>query len=318
MFPYVIQLSFIFTVILTAKAIVYEKETGLKEAFKLMGTNSFVYWFSWYIKTFVLLIPSLIFMVIGYKLKLPLQSGAYMAIIDKTDKYVFTILMFLYASSLNTFILMCSTFFKKSSNAGSGTGIIYCLTYLPHIFVSFNYVNMSFAVKFAAGLINNLAVCLGIQIIGLYEGKGLGSNFLNLFKAANVEDDFTLFHVFLILFLNNFIHLFFVYYFDNVFPGDHGIPKPWYFLFSNLIPKKKLNHNDFKQKNLKNNLDESTENYFEDEFVYSSKNIGIQIMNIEKEFEQLGKIKRAVNNVSMNIFENQITVLLGKVHICLN
>jgi ATP-binding cassette subfamily A (ABC1) protein 3 len=37
LFPFIIMLSFIFTVILTAKAIVYEKETGIKEAMKLMG-----------------------------------------------------------------------------------------------------------------------------------------------------------------------------------------------------------------------------------------------------------------------------------------
>ncbi|CAF1092644.1 unnamed protein product, partial [Brachionus calyciflorus] len=45
-FPYIIQLSFIFTVIFTAKSIVQEKETGLKEIMKLMGMKSHVYWLS--------------------------------------------------------------------------------------------------------------------------------------------------------------------------------------------------------------------------------------------------------------------------------
>jgi hypothetical protein len=35
-FPYIIQLSFIPIVILTVKAVVHEKETGIKEAMKLL------------------------------------------------------------------------------------------------------------------------------------------------------------------------------------------------------------------------------------------------------------------------------------------
>jgi hypothetical protein len=57
-------MSFTFTVILTVKEIVQEKETGIKEAMKLMGMSSWVYWLSWYIKMQILLIPSLIIMVI--------------------------------------------------------------------------------------------------------------------------------------------------------------------------------------------------------------------------------------------------------------
>jgi hypothetical protein len=53
------MLSFVFTVILTAKAIVAEKETGIKEAMILMGMKPLVYWLSWYIKTFIMLLPSL-------------------------------------------------------------------------------------------------------------------------------------------------------------------------------------------------------------------------------------------------------------------
>ena len=51
--------------------------------------------------------------------------------------------------------------------------------------------------------------------------------------------------------------------------------------------------------------------FFEDESAYASKNIGIKIENITKIFKQLGKIKKAVNNLSLNIYEGQISVLLG-------
>ena len=102
-----------FTVIFTAKAIVYEKETGLKEAMKLMGMKTWVYWLSWYIKTFVLLLPSLIFMIVSYKIKVNLKDGNTASIIDKTDPILFAMFMILYASSTITFTFMITGFFKK-------------------------------------------------------------------------------------------------------------------------------------------------------------------------------------------------------------
>lgn len=113
LFPFIIVISFVFTVILTAKAIVYEKETGLKEAMKLMGMKTWVYWLSWYIKTFILLLPSLIFMIVSYKVKVNLKNGGQASIIDQTDPFLFAIFMLLYASSTITFTFLTTTFFKK-------------------------------------------------------------------------------------------------------------------------------------------------------------------------------------------------------------
>ena len=117
LFPFIIILSFIFTVILTAKAVVYEKETGIKEAMKLMGMKPWIYWLSWYIKTFILVLPALLFMIITYKIKFNLSKGGTASIIDKTDPILFTIFFFLYASGTITFTFVCTTFFKKGMTA---------------------------------------------------------------------------------------------------------------------------------------------------------------------------------------------------------
>ena len=51
--------------------------------------------------------------------------------------------------------------------------------------------------------------------------------------------------------------------------------------------------------------------YFEDESIYSTRRIGIRILNLFKVFRQLGQKSTAVKNLSLNIYEGQITVLLG-------
>jgi ATP-binding cassette subfamily A (ABC1) protein 3 len=166
LFPFIIMLSFIFTVILTAKSIVHEKETGIKEAMRLMGMKTWVYWLSWYIKTFLMLTPSVLFMIFSYKIKLELKDGGEAAIIDKTDTFLFSLFLFLYVSSSITFTFLCTTFFKKANSAAAGAGIIWFFSYLPYIFISLRYEKMTMANKISALFVNNLAMSEGMQLIG--------------------------------------------------------------------------------------------------------------------------------------------------------
>jgi len=165
LFPFIIMLSFIVTIILTAKSIVYEKETGIKESMRLMGMKTWIYWLSWYVKTFVLVLPSVVFMAIAYKIKLPLPNGGTGAIIQNTDPILFTIFLLLYVSSSITFMFMCTTFFKKANNAAAGAGIIWFLSYLPFIFIQERYEDMDLFSKLIAMILNNLAMSEGYILI---------------------------------------------------------------------------------------------------------------------------------------------------------
>lgn len=181
LFPFIIMLTFVFTVIITAKSIVYEKETGLKEAMKLMGMKPWIYWLSWYIKTFALLLPAIIFMSVAFKLKINIKYGGSAAIVDKTDPFMFALFLFLYASSSITFTFLCTTFFKKANSAAAGTGVIWFFTYLPYVFIALRYEKMNLAEKVLALFLNNLAMSEGVQLIGMFEGKGTGKkNLLSL------------------------------------------------------------------------------------------------------------------------------------------
>lgn len=162
MFPFIIMLSFIVTIILTAKSIVFEKETGIKESMRLMGMKSWIYWFSWYIKTFMLVLPSIVFMTISYKIKLPLPNGSTGSIIEKSDGFLFFIFLMLYASASITFMFMCTTFFKKANSAAAGAGVIWFVSYLPFIFIQMRYEEMSLLLKTVVMIVVNLCMSEGI------------------------------------------------------------------------------------------------------------------------------------------------------------
>ncbi len=316
--PFIIVLSFVFTVIITAKQIVYEKETGLKEAMKLMGMKPWVYWLSWYIKTFLLLLPALIFMVICYKIKVPIPDGAKASMINQTDTILFALFLVLYVSSSITFTFFCTTFFKKANSAAAGAGIIWFFSYMPFIFISLRYEKMTFTEKILACFVNNLGMAQGMFMIGQFEGKGTGISFSNWTEGFAVDDKFCFLQVLIIMFFNNLIHILLTYYFENVMPSDFGSTKPWYFPVEWLLPKRNDNCNSnavdaelLKDTEANHTHELSNKRFFEDESIYSARNIGIQIKNISKKFRQLGKVKTAVRDLSLNIYEGQISVLLG-------
>lgn len=183
--------------------------------------------------------------------------------------------------------------------------MIYFFTYLPYIFISLRYESLNLVAKISSCFISNLAMCLGIQLIGIVEGQGKGINFENLMHGSSISDPFSLMHIMVVMVLNNLIHILLTYYFDNVIQGDHGISKPWYFMFSSKRQTK--NFSDIKM--LKN---ESSDTFVENESIYANKKVGVKIENLGKTFQQLGVTKNAVKNLCLNVYEGHITVLLGK------
>lgn len=101
--------------------------------------------------------------------------------------------------------------------------------------------------------------------------------------------------------IDTLIYLLIALYVEAIFPGEYGTPRPWYFLFtySFWCGNPKYVHVDTSD-------DISTPNtkFFENP---QNLNPGIQIRNLRKCF---GK-RTAVNNLTLNIYDNQITVLLG-------
>jgi len=163
-----------------------------------------------------------------------------------------------------------------------------------------------------------------MQLIGQWEGKGIGVNFKNWTTGLSVDDNFTMISVLIFLVLDNFIYLAITFYVERINPGQHGIAKPWHFPVSSCVPGRRrfsrVESNKlgpgYELEGVKNgNADD--EIFIEDETVYSSRNIGIKITNLVKIFKQFGKVKAAVNDLCLNIYENHITVLLGKLLLAL-
>ena len=180
--------------------------------------------------------------------------------------------------------------------------MIYFFSYLPYLFISLRYESLSLATKIGSCFISNLAMCLGIQLIGIFEGQGILLGFENFTQGSSIEDNFALVHVMTVMAINNIIHIFLTYYFSNVLQGEHGVAKPWYFM---LCPSSFYGNSNSIATN------EDTDALVENESIYANKSIGIKIDRLNKVFKQLGVYKKAVQNLCLNIYQGHITVLLG-------
>lgn len=140
-----------------------------------------------------------------------------------------------------------------------------------------------------------------ISIMDYLERYDIGLNFSTLTKSSTNFGDFTMLLNIIIILMSYFIYAFLIWYIDNVWPFQYGIPKSPFFIFKRFCKRKEKLEFETSQSNSKN---------FEPE----PKNLMpiIRVQNVSKYFDSSYFGKRlVVNNLSLNIYENQITVLIG-------
>jgi ATP-binding cassette subfamily A (ABC1) protein 1 len=221
--PLLMVLSWIYTVSMMVKDIVYEKEKRLKEFMRVMGLSNGIHWLAWFITSFI----QMFFIV--FLLCLILKYGQITPFSD-----LGVLLLFFTCFSIAT-IAQCfliSVFFNKANLAAVVAGIIYFLLYLPYtVLINYTEVILPWQ-KFLASLSSTVAFSYGCQIIASFELQNEGVKYSNLYKSPfTSKDGFNLNVICLILLLDAFIYMLFTWYIENIAPGEYGIPRKWYFPF---------------------------------------------------------------------------------------
>ncbi|KAL3853296.1 hypothetical protein ACJMK2_016847 [Sinanodonta woodiana] len=301
--PLFIVLSFILNALQITKNIAYEKENKLKESMKMMGLSTVMYWLSWFVKCLIYLAIAMIF----YTLLLCIPIGSKGKVLNYTQPTLFYVFLFFYALSLIAFCFMVSTFFKKANSAAFAGGILFFLTYFPFFFLTNRYQDMSQREKMAACLLSNIALAFGCNTIAVYEGTGDGAQWNNFHKPGTVDDNFSLLNAMGMLLLDTVLYMLIAWYVDNVHPGEYGVAQPFYFPF---MPSywcgRKIKDMDYESSTA--NSGQSSEFFERDP---PGLTPGISIRHLKKEFGSGRGTKVAVADMTLNMYEDQITSLLG-------
>ncbi|KAL3853548.1 hypothetical protein ACJMK2_017083 [Sinanodonta woodiana] len=299
--PLFIVISFLLNALQISKNIAYEKEKLLKESMKMMGLSTAIYWLSWFVKCLIYLAVAMFF----YTLLLSVKFSEKGKVLTFTDPTLFYVFLFCYGLSVVAFSFMVSTFFKKANTASMTAGILFFLTFCMFYILDRYYSTMTKSQKLAACLMSNIAMAFGVKAIAIYEGIGSGAQWSNFNEPGVVDDNFTLQLAIVMLLVDSAIYMIVAMYVDNVNPGEFGIAQPFYFPFlpSYWCSKKT-------DQRVCSNCDTGNDpEYFERDPTDMKR--GISIKNLRKEFGSVENRTLAVNGMSLNMYEGQITSLLG-------
>ena len=70
------------------------------------------------------------------------------------------------------------------------------------------------------------------QLMSMFEGASEGIQWHNINRGVSPDDDFTFGDVLVMLTIDAVIYLLLALYIEAVYPGDFGVPQPWYFPFT--------------------------------------------------------------------------------------
>ncbi|XP_055460812.1 phospholipid-transporting ATPase ABCA3 [Psammomys obesus] len=303
--PLLLMLSVTYTSLTIIRAVVQEKEKKLKEYMRMMGLSSWLHWSAWFLMFFLFFLIVVSFMTLLFCVKVKKD----IAVLSNSDPSLVLAFLVCFAISSISFSFMVSTFFSKANIAAAVGGFLYFFTYTPYFFVAPRYNWMTLSQKLLSCLLSNVAMAMGAQLIGKFEAKGTGIQWRDLLTPVNVDDDFCFGQVLGMLLLDSVLYGLVTWYVEAVFPGQFGVPQPWYFF---LMPSYwcgsprtvvgKEEEDSDPEKALR------TE-YFEAE--PEDLVAGIKIKHLSKVFQVGNKDKMGIRDLNLNLYEGQITVLLG-------
>ncbi|XP_065093711.1 phospholipid-transporting ATPase ABCA1-like [Ochlerotatus camptorhynchus] len=283
--PLWLRLVFFYFFINTVKYIAMEKERQLKESMKLMGLPGWIQWAAWYV---VLLLLTLI----------PITAITVMlrvSVFPYSNCFLVWAFLTLYCSAVICFCFLVSVFFNKASMAVTLASLLWIASFiaLPE--------NAPLWGKIVHSLLTNPAMGFGMDDIIRLEMARVGLTWKTLFTTTELNNSYTLSVSIAMLLSNIVLYLILTIYLEQIMPGKFGVAKPWYFPLTR----------DFWGAGYSKENDELLEpmersSYFEEE--PQTSGAGVQIRNLRKVY---GADKVAVGGLNLNLYEGQITVLLG-------
>uniref|UniRef100_A0A8C3DQC6 P-type phospholipid transporter n=1 Tax=Corvus moneduloides TaxID=1196302 RepID=A0A8C3DQC6_CORMO len=298
-FPIFMVLAWIYSVSMTVKSIVLEKEMRLKEAMKNRGITNGMIWCTWFLDSFFMMALS------TFLLTALIMRGQ---VLHYSNPFLFFLFLLTFTTATIMQCFLFSTFFSKANLAAACSGVIYFTLYLPHIVCFAWQDRLTVNLKILASLLSQVAFGFGTEYLSRYEEQGLGLQWGNIRTSPLEGDEYSfLFSINMMLF-DAFLYGILSWYLDNVFPGDYGLPQPWYFpvlesyWFGSRSPEQ-----DHNLCHPCTNLNKLINTLFEPE--PTGLVPGVCIQNLVKIFAN--RPKPAVDGMNLTFYEGQITAFLG-------
>ncbi|XP_041265141.1 ATP-binding cassette sub-family A member 9-like isoform X2 [Onychostruthus taczanowskii] len=272
---------------------VTREKKQLKELMKTMGLQEIAFWLSWSLlySLYVLILSCLLTALV---LRERFYASSFPAV---------SLLFFLYGlACIHLVFMLCSLLRTSKLVSSIGFLIIFIFGFLS---LAVLIEEVPKPLKWFLGLMCPFAFNTGIAKIFDLEKYGIGFSFSNL-----MEEAYFLFSTYILLVFDSVLYMLLALYFDKIMPGKHGIPAPPLFFLkaSYWMRSRRGSTRDVPRATA--NPEELLGDHVEPvppEFLGKE---AIRLHNIKKAYKK-DKKTEALRGLSLNIYEGQITALLG-------
>jgi hypothetical protein len=311
--PMFIVIGFVNVVGKTAAGMVFEKETKTKEAMKMMGLSTVVWWSGWWLTTAlsVLISSFLITLIVSWQ-----------QVIVYTSPLLFFLAIFIFACSLIMYVSIVINFFDKSRTAQQVVSLLYFLIgYLPSLLI--NASTPIGSMKFSC-IWSPMAIKFALRAVFDAELDKSGISFNNLSGGANTAVPFS-FCVSMMV-LDAVWMALLAMYLEQIVPGEFGVSRSPFFCLTYLRDLFRSNTDKEHILLSSHEVDESVNAEFEERVSAEvAAQEAVRIRELRKEFTKsagspLSAIcpKKdaeastvAVESLNLTLYSGQITALLG-------
>ncbi|NWW64557.1 ABCAA protein, partial [Ifrita kowaldi] len=273
---------------------VTREKKKLKVLMRTMGLQDIAFWLSWSLlySLYVLIFSCLLTAVVLWE---PFYASSFLAV---------SLLFFLYGlACIHLVFMLCSLLRTAKLVSSMGFLIIFIFGFLS---LAVLIEDVPEPLKWFLGLMCPFAFNTGIAKIFDLEKYEIGFSFSNL-----MEEAYFLFSTYVLLAFDSVLYMMLALYFDKILPGKYGIPDPPLFCL-------KASYWMRSRRGSTTDVPRSTANPEEllgddvepvpPEFLGKE---AIRLHNIKKAYKKKDKKTEALRGLSLNIYEGQITALLG-------
>lgn len=197
--------------------------------------------------------------------------------------------------------------------AGIATGFFFFISLAPFNTAILSYSTMSLTNKLILCLFPNTNMAFGSYIIIMKESKGVGLTWDNVNLPAVPNDNLTVIMIMCMSLFNMVLYMMITWYVTLAFPGEYGIPIPWYFPFTKKYWFPSAENTGVRSYLLNNDELDHHHQIDSSNLEANPRNLkaGICIQNLTKSYGNIKGKPLALDNLTMNMYEGQITALLG-------
>lgn len=300
-FSLMVVLAFLFSAATIIRELTFEKEKRLREAMRILGVSDKMHWlghFVWQLLFLIVIVLIISAILIGGN------------VVEKST-FGFTFLFFLvFGCTVIFFCFFMSSLFSTANVATAFGTLFFFLFYVPFLFIMRPEVYGGLSRGSLIGLCILPQTCMGIgtKIWVNKEASGIGMSVNNMADTATDADNLTMAGVFGMLVFDCFLYGFLAWYMENAFPGEYGMPRPWYFF---LQPSYYFSFSKRRSSISQTPLNDANPVYSVVEQLPPQTKYGIEIDHVTKEFDGVGGIKVAVDNLNVKFVKDRINILLG-------